>query len=224
MNALIQDDSLLIGSQEAIKKLSVKEQARLLVISDSHGNKNAFTDILREHGPSCDALIFCGDGIEDIAYAIRKAVLEQYFIMSIPSVIALVEGNNDPDLYPLGEPFKTIRSPLIQSFTVCGKTIMISHSHRLGIYSSYSGLVEKASELDADICFYGHTHVAEKFYDIGSNGKMTLFLNPGSCSRPRQYQPPSFAKVTLTYGSNNIDCKFYEYRTEGSVELTLNPE
>ena len=57
----------IIGSKKAIDALAIKDHARLLVISDSHGRSAVMESIVRGFGSKCDALIFCGDGVCDIA-------------------------------------------------------------------------------------------------------------------------------------------------------------
>ena len=57
----------IIGSREAIAALENKDHARLLVLSDSHGRYGILESIIRRFGGECDALIFCGDGVSDIA-------------------------------------------------------------------------------------------------------------------------------------------------------------
>ena len=59
MNSLVQQDSMLIGSAEAVTELENKEQARLLVLSDSHGAIDTVKHIILQCGTDADALVFC---------------------------------------------------------------------------------------------------------------------------------------------------------------------
>ena len=91
----------IIGSNDAIAALSQKDHARLLVLSDSHGNYAVFEKIIRDYGAKCDALIFCGDGVGDIARLLYAAKAEKKLMDCVPPVIAAVRGNCDPGTYPL---------------------------------------------------------------------------------------------------------------------------
>ena len=57
----------IIGASSAIAALENKDHARLLVLSDSHGRYGIVESIVRRFGSECDAIIFCGDGVSDIA-------------------------------------------------------------------------------------------------------------------------------------------------------------
>src|SRR5574344_2087588 len=104
MNSLIQDTSLLIGTHEAIAALAKKESASILVLSDSHYASSILYRIIKERGPRNDAIVFCGDGMSDIAAIIEKAATEEAFSYCMPAVISIVEGNGDADRYPVVNP------------------------------------------------------------------------------------------------------------------------
>ena len=73
MIELTQQPDLAIGSKTAIEEFSKKECAKLLVLSDSHGNPQILQSIITSFGPICDAMCFCGDGIFDLVYALELA-------------------------------------------------------------------------------------------------------------------------------------------------------
>ena len=102
MITLIQQKNRLIGSLDDIQALSCKKSARVLVISDTHGNYKTFKRIITEFGKSCDGLILCGDCYADITALILEARADSNLQALIPSVIAFVQGNGDPSRYPMG--------------------------------------------------------------------------------------------------------------------------
>ena len=97
------DDALailyLLGNRESIELLAQKDSARILAISDSHANANALSFVLQKFGVESDLLVFCGDGVSDIAYLLQKACEDEYFFACIPPVLAFVKGNNDSSSY-----------------------------------------------------------------------------------------------------------------------------
>lgn len=220
--SLTQDKSLLIGSRESIELLAQKDSARILAISDSHANANALSFVLQKFGVESDLLVFCGDGVSDIAYLLQKACEDEYFFACIPPVIAFVKGNNDSSSYTFmnkaafaknsGSPLVQIRLPLQNELTVCGHKILLVHGHAHSLYSGLSHLVHEAENCGADILFYGHTHIPDSRTISTESGSPLLIVNPGSCSIPRACQPPSFAILDVKKGNPNPDCVFYEIR------------
>ncbi len=215
MNTLLQDESLLIGSHEEIQKLAAKDSARILVVSDSHGAYSSLLLIMRQFGAACDALVFCGDGICDISKLISNSVDDDELKSIIPPVIGIVEGNNDADLYPVRnilscEPYYVqLKVPLFNVLEACGQKIFFTHGHRNSLYNGTSEIVCAAKKNSCKIALYGHTHIAtEKLGEI-------FTVNPGSCSRPRGGQRPSFAVLNLT-NSGGFECIFYELSLSGS--------
>jgi len=224
LNTLTQDNSLLIGSIEAIKKLEEKENARILVISDSHGASRILYNVIREKGPVVDALVLCGDCNDDLAYIIQKSAENMYYGMCIPPVVAFVTGNNDADSYPIINPeifknphakmYTELKSPLSQSLTAAGKKIFIVHGHRHSLYSGYETITQASEKNEAQICLFGHTHIA-----VGINNKNVILLNPGSVARPRNCQPPTYAILNIAKGKET-NWNFYQYTESGSEPYT----
>ena len=101
MNSLIQLKTGILGSEADCEKLAQKKQAKILVISDSHGGRNTLRHIILQYGESCDALFFAGDGTGDLTACLDEAYKEKYFMKCIPPVIAFAKGNNDPSSYPV---------------------------------------------------------------------------------------------------------------------------
>ncbi len=211
MNDLVQQSSYLIGSLDAIKKLEKKKQARLLVLSDSHGDYDVFFDIIEEFGPDADALIFCGDGICDLVQYLEEAQENETIKNALPPVIAFVKGNGDSEryFYEVEGEDQSIRhiiaAPHRIVFTAAGRHIMAVHGNRHGVDIGTETLLDTASSLDADIVLFGHTH--RPFFTERS---ISLVMNPGSCSRPRGGMPASLAVVTFPGLTERYCVDFFE--------------
>lgn len=180
----------IIGSRKAIEELAGKDHARLLVISDSHGHYPTFEKIVRDYGEKCDALIFCGDGVCDIARLLYTAKSDKKLMSCIPPVIAAVRGNCDPATYPLDNG-SLYFSDMIE-LCVNGRNLLIVHGHMQNVDFGVESLGLEMQVSDCKTGFYGHTHVAKE-----DNIKGYTFVNPGSCSRPRGGQQAGFAIATV---------------------------
>ena len=161
----------IIGFEQA-------SHANILILSDSHNNRNAVHKILQQHEAHCHAAVFCGDGARD-------------FLSQVSLPCAVVRGNNDSSLCHIhtgtAERIESLNA--IEWFTVCGKRIMLTHGH---LFYDTMRLVYAAQEQTADIILYGHTHIAHAQWQ-----QNTLLLNPGSCSLPRNGQSPAFCILSL---------------------------
>ena len=207
----------IIGSREAIAALENKDHARLLVISDSHGRYGIFEGIVRGFGAECDALIFCGDGVLDIARLLYAAKADKELMDCIPPVIAAVKGNCDPSTCPL-EKGTLYFSDLIE-LKVNQRGFLVTHGHNQGVDWGVESLGLEMQVSECSTAFYGHTHVARE--DNIKNFKM---VNPGSCSRPRGGQAPGFAIATVE--KNFVDIAFIKIETgsDGATEYKIwNP-
>lgn len=181
----------MIGSKEDIENLAHKDHARILIISDSHGNYSVLEKIIRQYGKSCDALAFCGDGARDIAQLLSFSKNDDSLKSSIPKVIALAQGNGDPSAYPM-ENSNYLRIPEKEILTANGQKILIVHGHRQGVDYGLDLLAYEMQEDDCNAAFYGHTHISDEYF----KGSYKI-INPGSCSRPRGGQPAGFAIATV---------------------------
>lgn len=227
MNSLTQNKSLILGSEEAIEKLEQKEKARILVISDSHGAVHSLYKVIREKGPSSDALVICGDSNDDLVTIIQKSAEDDFYGMCLPPVVVFVTGNNDDETYPIINPkifknphapmYTELKSPLAQVFTAAGTTIFVTHGHRHGLYLGFETVARSAIKAGASLCLFGHTHIAWASKEIND----ILLLNPGSISRPRNGQPPTFAIININK-ETGISYDFYEYSESGN--LPYSPE
>ena len=66
MNCLCQLPNGIFATEEQLEVLKKKENCKILVFSDSHGDQYIVRDIFEKFGASCDAAVFAGDGIYDL--------------------------------------------------------------------------------------------------------------------------------------------------------------
>lgn len=129
---------------------------RIVVISDSHGNKWNFYDVI-DNEPTAEVFYFLGDGYRE--YEEIKDVYggEKAFIG--------VLGNCD-----LGSdlPCRDIR-------TVGGKKIYATHGFQEKVKFGLYELEHEARQNDCDIVLFGHTHQPLSTYSDG-----LYVFNPGS--------------------------------------------
>lgn len=127
---------------------------KILVISDSHGKREAVYNTVYDEQP--DAVIFLGDGISDLTKLQReRPELEIY----------AVKGNCDFA--------STERDRLL--FELSGKRIFITHGHVYHVKFGLDSLINTAMTAGADIVMYGHTHIPNY-----SHFRNMLIINPGS--------------------------------------------
>lgn len=232
MNALTQLDSGILGSEEAVSTLLEAQEARLLVLSDTHGHYAVVEAILREFGPSCDALLFAGDGMWDFVQYLENAQESDRLAAALPPVVVFVAGNGDGDQYrvsisgagdtpdPEDIPGYSLSIPSRQIVHACGYGIFLAHGHRHSVDVSLDVLVDSAHAMNCDIAVYGHTHIA-----FAENFSHILALNPGSPSRPRGHTAPGFAVLELDASSTTPKADFYTVHEgpRGGFTFEKNP-
>jgi putative phosphoesterase len=165
---------------------------RILAVSDSHHDISSLTPVLRRFASKVDLIAHLGDGVEDVQWAARNARL------ILPRVEG-VRGNGDPD--PDLWPRRLIGNS--------DRPVLLLHGHLEGVTEDLGRIILAAEAVGAKLVLFGHTHQAfqEEFRGI-------LALNPGSISRPRGRDRPTFAVIEvpedpdLWYGA-----RFYEVGT-----------
>lgn len=153
---------------------------RIVVMADSHGAGSAVLSIVEKNIYTADVFIHLGDGADDTA-----GVLQEY-----PQIkLFQVRGNCDlkSDI-PVSQIIDTVPGP--DEKTV---RILAVHGHLHGVDRGTDWLMRSALENDCGIVLFGHTHCR---CDKSENG--VLFINPGSCARPRDNEPPSYAYIDVT--------------------------
>ncbi|MBQ8972125.1 MAG: metallophosphoesterase [Clostridia bacterium] len=130
---------------------------KLGLISDSHGaaiRLAQFTDIATHE--KFDAVLCCGDGVSDYRSLSKKLSMPVYF----------VAGNCD---YQADVPWEL-------QFDWEGVHCLIVHGHLFAsIRYDLTALSYRADEVNAQVVFYGHTHIPK----VDLVGK-TMFINPGA--------------------------------------------
>lgn len=148
---------------------------KALIISDSHGVRNTFLDIINLEKP--DRVFFLGDNISDARFVKKNAKVK----------IDCVKGNLDYDVNG--------KNDLVLNFL--NKKILLTHGHKYNVKRSFYKLFLRAKELNVDYVFYGHTHKYKKF----EKDKIT-FINPGSIAKPRGQKNGSY--VIINYKENKL--------------------
>ena len=135
----------------------------ILVLSDTHGVFFPVRKALLQAG-KVDYIFHLGDYAGDTVF-IKKIT---------DAKVAGVRGNCDFNSAEKKEKLIVINQ----------KKIFLTHGHKYGVKYSLQRLRIRASEIGADVCLYGHTHIgAIDFMDS------IFFMNPGSISEPRGNKP-----------------------------------
>lgn len=204
-NSLEQGKTLLIGSDKAIQDLAQKDSASVVIVSDSHGDSKTLLNVFK-NSENCDAMIFCGDGLIDLAAILNISAESNLFV---PPVIACVKGNNDLPIFSIKNTesgsLVNVNVPAEQILTVASHKIFITHGHCYGINGGINCLVSAAETKFADVVIFGHSHLA-----ASTSGMVPLVLNPGSVRLPRGGQPRTFAKLFLEKNRQPTDFVFFQ--------------
>lgn len=128
---------------------------RILVVSDTHGDVRNFEAVVRKHRDA-EVIVHCGDGADDV---------QDIKLMFPERMVIPVKGNCD----------LCSQNPNIETITLEGKKLFITHGHIYNVKSSLLNLSFAAKEAGADLVLFGHTHIPCDFYDEG-----LYMLNPGS--------------------------------------------
>ncbi len=150
-----------------------------LCFSDSHGVKRHIEAALLRHRDA-EVVFFLGDGLSDIENFAQADIGKRTWIC--------VRGNCDYFGSLMGTEVQKV-----ESLTLEGKRIVLTHGDLYGAGFGYGGLLSLAKKTGADIVLYGHTHIAaEKYF---SDYELQLF-NPGTAGGVRER--PSYGVLTLT--------------------------
>lgn len=133
--------------------------ARLLVISDSHGNIGKIDDILRKYEGNYDYFIHLGDRVYDMIS----------FRDSVHNLVA-VKGNIE-----LQGPMQTDLGSQETILEVEDVKIFITHGSRYSVESTLVFLKKHARKIGAQVVLFGHTHIKYLEFDEG-----ILLFNPGA--------------------------------------------
>ena len=147
---------------------------RIIVISDTHGNKNAIDSVFLRNSDA-DLFIHLGDGERDI----------DAFLLENPSYTSrVIHVAGNCDFNSLSNDFEIIPAN--------GHKILASHGHIYAVKNSLEIIKNTAKRLNCDIVLYGHTHVRyNKFEDD------LYIMNPGSAGNPHDGKNPSFGTINI---------------------------
>ncbi|MBR1763608.1 MAG: YfcE family phosphodiesterase [Eubacterium sp.] len=129
---------------------------RLVVTSDVHKRTSALFDIVERHLDNADLFINLGDSANEV----------EELLMVYPDLkIECVAGNCD---------FSSSQ-PLTKLIQCKDKKVFITHGHPFYVKHGYGVLKQKAKDIKADICLFGHTHIPYTEIDDG-----IYYMNPGA--------------------------------------------
>jgi putative phosphoesterase len=143
---------------------------RVIVFSDSHGRLDFALKALKEAG-HVDYLLHAGDFYRD-ALALAES-------SSLP--VKAVRGNSD----------RSVDGPVEELFELAGRLVYMTHGHLNGP-NRLVGLMKKALAYGAKAVIFGHTHMSQIITMEG-----VLLFNPGSISRPRDREHPSYGILEI---------------------------
>ncbi|VTS37393.1 metallophosphoesterase ysnB [Streptococcus pseudoporcinus] len=150
----------------------------IIVMSDSHGDRDIVQAIKDKYLAQVDAIFHNGDS------ELRSSD-------SIWDGIYVVGGNCDNDP---GYPDRLVTK--LDHFTIAQ-----THGHLYHINFTWDKLDYFAQEVDADLCLYGHLH-RPAAWKLGK----TLFVNPGSVSQPRgEVDQKLYARIELADDTIKVD-------------------
>jgi putative phosphoesterase len=193
------------------------------LISDIHGNVEAFQRAIAELDPVADEILVAGDAMYE--YRFSNDVVELIQGLNARYIV----GNHEMNLLSPGgararsapdvrqhnlEFLATV--PTRMEVSVGGKRLLMVHGSPWYPYGDYlyasSRELKRCSELDVDILVLGHTHVpmVERFGG-------TLVVNPGSIGEGRGPDPErSVSYAVLDTDSEEVEIvRFPNPRTAG---------
>jgi len=150
---------------------------KVLVMSDSHENKNVMLMVVARELP--ELILHLGDCARDCA-AIEAVFPE----IPLRSVI----GNCDRSFDGLD----------IDEFVLGGRRFFMTHGHLYGVKTGLTAIIEAAVCRGADVLLYGHTHIQDYFV----RGGLTV-VNPGSVGLGER----TYAVLDLKNGVVGCDIK-----------------
>lgn len=155
---------------------------RLVVVSDTHGDKQILRMIAKQQQPNADGYFYCGDS--------ELPASDEIFETYQP-----VTGNMDfDDGFPLT---RTAQYPDLKVF--------MTHGHRFNVNWTLDVLIQAGRDANADLVLFGHTHQL----GVEQRDGMVI-LNPGSISQPRgEFAPLHGTYATVDFDAKTITVQFH---------------
>lgn len=186
------DFSIDLSGQPAINKdqieqLRMKDQIRLLIISDSHQCVESIVCLLK-HVPATDLILHLGDHAAD--YSQLASLLDKPML--------IVKGNCDG--------YNNLLLPEIVSLSLLGHSILMLHGHHYKINVKQG--VDRLKNFIAHqkpipkFVLFGHTHI---YHDesMGINDSKVRILNPGSCASTKTNLAKGI-EIILTHSQTTV--------------------
>jgi putative phosphoesterase len=214
--------------------------AKILVVSDIHGNYDALKEVLKE---DFDFLIFSGDSVDygpepekvvdELMNICHKGVMgnhdsanafsidckcsEKYHDLSVKTREYLKGNLTKRHINFLG------LLPLFNNFEIDGLRFTLVHGSLIDFLYDYvtpemddDEIVEKFKRSESDYVIFGHTHLPM----VRKIGK-TIYLNPGSVGQPRDGDPrASFAVIDTS--KNSVEILRKEYPVEDTISKIMS--
>ncbi|MGB3160839.1 metallophosphoesterase [Carnobacterium sp.] len=141
---------------------------KVLVVSDSHGDRDILVGLIETYKGKVDAMIHCGDSELEETDSIWQEMLS-------------VKGNMDFDQ----------AYPVVRTEKIDQEKIVWVHGHLHEVKKTMQTLLVVAKEAQAKFAFFGHTHELGVEMIDG-----ILVMNPGSILLPRgAYKLKTYAVV-----------------------------
>ena len=147
---------------------------KIVVMADSHGKSDVINRIIEKTADIGDMFVHLGDGIKDLG-----GVREKYPSLDIRTVL----GNCDYG----------VTAPMFNLIRVENVTIYAAHGHMHRVNYGTDFIRRSAATYNCRLVMFGHTHCRLQNYE-----GTTYLFNPGSCSQPRDFTPPSYGIVEIT--------------------------
>jgi putative phosphoesterase len=129
---------------------------KLLVLSDSHGNPDLVSAIVRTELPF-DTLIFCGDGLADL---VRAELPKEFGVCAVRGNVDRINGLDGDDVAV--EEIESVR-------------IFVTHGDQSGVRDTTVSIRNEAAKEDCVLIIFGHTHIP--YLNAAGN---PVVLNPGA--------------------------------------------
>jgi uncharacterized protein len=173
--------------------------SQFLIVSDIHGDRSIFLDILEHWQSQVDGIFYNGDS---------ELSADDKVFEGVSTVIGNMDG--DPDFVDA------------RSTTIDGITFFQTHGHLydatslLG-WANLQQMNQAADKAHAQVVLFGHTH---KEGAVTYQGK--LFINPGSTTIPKGLHANlGGTYAILTVSDKQYTVKFYNRQNEDLSDLTV---
>ncbi|GFH40009.1 metallophosphoesterase [Lactococcus insecticola] len=166
----------------------------IIVMSDSHGERDVIKAIKATYETSASVIIHCGDSELPASDDIWQG-------------ISVVKGNCDFD-----DDFSETAV-----LNADNQRFFVTHGHLFGVNWGLSDLVAAAHQKAAKIAFFGHLHTPIATVEDG-----VLCLNPGSVAQPRgQYNIKMYAKIDITQTHYKISYRDLQHQEIPNLQFEL---